>query len=207
VVVIHEIFGRQPEIDRVVQRFADAGYAAVGPDLFSAPSRFRCMRQTMTAMRTGEGPAVDQARAVRAWLCENAGLPTENVGIIGFCFGGGFAMAVGRGWGAVSANYGAVPSPEALRGIGPTIACYGGRDLPFRKAPVTLGRRLERLGVPHEIHVFPEVGHSFLTDGHHPVASFFSNALLRVGHDPVVAEEAFGRIFSFFDRHLPGGSA
>ncbi len=36
VVVIHEIFGRQPEIDRAALRLAAAGYAAVAPDLFAA---------------------------------------------------------------------------------------------------------------------------------------------------------------------------
>jgi dienelactone hydrolase len=43
VVVIHEIFGRQPEIDRVVERFANAGYAAVASDLFRR-GKFACMR-------------------------------------------------------------------------------------------------------------------------------------------------------------------
>src|SRR5437870_4656620 len=49
VVVIHEIMGRQPEIDRVVQRFARSGYAAVEPDLFRAQGKFRCIRRTMQA--------------------------------------------------------------------------------------------------------------------------------------------------------------
>src|SRR5947208_13838765 len=57
VVVIYEIAGRQPEIDRVVERFADHGYAAVEPDLFRAAGRFTCVRQTMEATRTGRGPA------------------------------------------------------------------------------------------------------------------------------------------------------
>jgi carboxymethylenebutenolidase len=95
VVVIHELYGRQPEIDRVVARFAARGYAAVAPDLFRAPSTLACMRRTMRAMRTGDGPAVNQARAVRAWRCARAAIASERVGLIGFCFGGGFALACG----------------------------------------------------------------------------------------------------------------
>ncbi len=203
VVVIHEIYGRQPEIDRVVDRFAAHGYAAIAPDLFRAPSMLTCVRRTMQALRTGEGPAVSQARAVRRWLCDRAQLDEAKVGIIGFCFGGGFALGVGRGWGAISTNYGQLPfSDEVLRGLGPTIGCFGGRDLAFRDKGAELERRLHAAGVEVEAHTFPEVGHSFLTDGEHPIAWFFLRPILRFGYNPAVAEEAWRRIFAFFDRHL-----
>jgi two-component sensor histidine kinase len=52
-VVIHEIFGRQPEIDRVVHRFADAGYAVVAPDLFF-DGRIACLRAVIHAMKQAE---------------------------------------------------------------------------------------------------------------------------------------------------------
>src|SRR5262245_55083200 len=71
VVVLHEIYGRQPEIDRVVETFADRGYAAVEPDLFH-DGRLRCIRQMMTVVRSGRGPKVDEVRRVRAWLCERS---------------------------------------------------------------------------------------------------------------------------------------
>ena len=108
VVVIHEIFGRKPEIDRVVERFAAAGYAAVAPDLFHR-GKFACLRDVFRAMKTGDGVAAQQGRNARAWLCEQTGIAPEHVGLIGFCFGGGFALTAGAGWGAVSANYGTLP--------------------------------------------------------------------------------------------------
>lgn len=202
VVVLHEIFGRAPEIDRVVERFGRAGYAAVAPDFFSAGSRPRCVRAVMRAAATGAGWPADRARDARRWLGERAGVPEARVGLIGFCLGGGFALAVGRGWGAVSANYGMVPPRDVIEGLGPTIACYGMRDRAFRRQAEVLRRTLPALGVDHEVHTFPTVGHSFLTDGHHPVASFLSRPLLHVRYDPGVAEEAWTRIFAFLDRHL-----
>lgn len=203
VVVVHEVYGRQPEIDRVVARFAAAGYAAVAPELFAAPSRLTCLRHTLRAMRSGRGPAVDQACAIRAWLCEQAQLQERNVGIIGFCFGGGYALAVGRGWGAVSTNYGSVPSaPEVLAGMGPTIGCYGGRDKLYGKMGSILEKRLTSVGVEVEAHTFAEAGHSFLTDGHHPVMATLSWPFLRTGSTPAATEEGWRRIFAFFDRHL-----
>jgi carboxymethylenebutenolidase len=202
VVVIHEMFGRQPEIDRVVERFARHGYAAVEPDLFRAPSAAVCIRNTMQAMFTGQGPAVEQASAVRKWLCERAGIAERTVGIIGFCFGGGFALAVGRGWGALSTNYSDIPRTKVLRGLGPTIGCYGGRDRQYGKLGTVLERRLRPLGVEVETHTFSNVGHSFLTDGHHPIVHRLINPILRISYDPETAEEGWRRILAFFDKHL-----
>ena len=84
-VVIHELFGRTPEIERVVVRLAGSGYAAVAPDLF-ARGMFACLKDTFRAMRTGSGVAVEQGRNARAWLCEEAGIAQHTVGLIGFCF-------------------------------------------------------------------------------------------------------------------------
>jgi carboxymethylenebutenolidase len=204
VVVIHELYGRMPEIDRVVQRFGAAGYAAVGPDLFRAAGRFACLRDTMQAMKTGEGPVVAHAAGVRGWLCETAQLEPASVGIIGFCFGGGFALAVGRGWGAISTNYGDAPeNPEVLRQLGPTIGCYGGRDRMFRGMAGTLDARLRSVGVEVETHLYPEAGHSFLTDGAPRPANWLTWPLLRVGYHPASADDAWAKILAFFEHHLP----
>lgn len=202
VVVIHELFGRQPEIDRVVERFAARGYAAVEPDLF-AGGRLACIRGIFEGLQKGTGREVERAARVRRWLCQAAGLDEGRVGIIGFCLGGGFALAVGRGWGAVSTNYGEVPRDErALRGMGPTIGCYGGRDRVYGRMGPVLEARLRAVGAEVESHTFPTVGHSFLTDGNHPVAAVLTRLFLDVSHDPEVAEQAWERIMAFFDRHL-----
>lgn len=205
VVIIHELYGRSPEVDRVVDRFAAAGYAAVAPDLFHR-GRAGCVRRTMHAIRNGgETPATRQARRARDWLVEHAGLPVERIGVIGFCFGGGFALLVGHDFGAVSTNYGLVPPAEQLRGLPPTIGCYGGRDRLFRGRAPELRERLEQVGVPHEVHVFDDVGHSFLTDGDRPFSYWLSQPLFAIRYDAEVAEEGWRRIFAFFERHLGDG--
>jgi carboxymethylenebutenolidase len=202
-VIIHEIFGGgQPEIHRVAERFAARGYAAVAPTLFDFILRPSCLRAAMLTMKTGEGPFVDQLRRARGWLCEETGLAESQVGLIGFCMGGGFALAAGRGWGAVSTNYGDVPKKELLHGIGPVIGCYGGRDVAFGDGAAKLEGALQPMDVEVETHTFPTVGHSFLTDGHHPIASAFTWPIMHIRYDPAVAEEAWGHILAFFDRQL-----
>lgn len=201
VVVIHEILGRAPEIDAVVDRFAARGYAAVAPDLFHGRGPVECVRDAITTMADGTGPFVEQVLRARAWLTERTGIATEHIGIIGFCLGGGFALAMGRGWGAVSTNYGDVPSAEVLRGIGPVIGCYGGRDVPFGAMGKTLRKRVPA-GTEVELHAYPNVGHAFLTDGHHPVMATLTWPLFHVQYNAAVAAEAWEKIMAFFDRHL-----
>lgn len=217
VVVLHEIFGRQPEIDRVVARFAAAGYAAVAPDLFAAPERIPggfkpldfvaasrplCISRAVRDLGRGEGPSFARIRRARAWLCEQSGLEPAAVGLIGFCFGGGFALAAGAGFGAVSTNYGPVPTTGAMTGIGPVIGCYGGNDFAFRSAPRQLRDRLRPLGIEPEIHVVDGAGHSFLTDGHHPIGRALSWPLMRIGFRGELAEQGWAHILAFFDRQL-----
>jgi carboxymethylenebutenolidase len=199
-VVIHEIYGRRPEIDRVVERFATAGYAAVAPDLFHR-GRFACLRETFAAMKTGRGISVEQGRAARTWLADATGLDTSRIGLIGFCFGGGYALMAGAGWAAVSTNYGPVPEAEVMRGMGPVIGCYGSRDRAMAKSPDRLRDRLAEVGAPApEIHTW-DAGHSFLTDAKQ---SWFKRALPRMalGEYPEARDAGWREIFAFFDRHL-----
>jgi carboxymethylenebutenolidase len=202
VVVIHEIFGRQPEIDGVVDAFAQRGYAAVAPDLLSHGPHIICLVRAFAAIARGEGAQIEQIRATRRWLIANAGLDERHIGLIGFCLGGGFALAAGQGWGAVSTNYGDIPPDDVMRGLGPVIGCYGGRDRMFAKHGAQLQARLQKLNIECETHTFPEAGHAFLTSGHHPIAAFISRPFLRVEYNPEIARAAWERIFAFFDRHL-----
>jgi carboxymethylenebutenolidase len=205
VVVIHEIFGRRPEIDRVVERFAEVGYAAVAPNLMDR-GHWKCLREVFGAIRSGatDGIAVRQGRNARAWLCEQTGIAPERVGLIGFCFGGAYALLAGSGWSAVSTNYGLVPNANALRGIGPTIACYGSRDRGMRKAPEQLRDRLAEVGAaPAEIHEF-DAGHCFLTDRPMRVLSLLPGAA--IGDYPDARAAGWSKIMTFFDRHLGDAS-
>jgi carboxymethylenebutenolidase len=200
VVVIHEIFGRRPEIDRVVERFGAAGYAAVAPDLFHR-GRFACLFDVFRAIKTGRGVPVAQGRNARAWLSDKAGVEPSHVGLIGFCFGGGYALTAGAGWAAVSTNYGFIPETGALEGIGAVMGCYGTRDQSMPKSPGQLRKRLAAIHHDEpEIHLF-DAGHSFLTDA--PVT--FGRRLipgLHLGDYPEAREAGWERIFAFFDRKL-----
>jgi carboxymethylenebutenolidase len=142
---------------------------------------------------------VTQGKNARAWLAGEGGVPEGKIGLIGFCFGGGYALMSGAGWGAVSTNYGMVPDARVMRGIGPVIGCYGKRDKQFPDGR-RLTARLGEVGVTPEVHVF-DAGHSFLTDGDIRLRRILFPRL-GMGHFPEAREEAWEKIFAFFDRHL-----
>lgn len=203
VVVIHEIFGRAPEIDRVVERFERLGYAAVAPDLFSDGLKVACIRRAMIDLWRGDGPSLDKVLAARDWLTEQTGIPSERIGIIGFCFGGSFAIALGGDFGVVSTNYGEIPRNLLPEGMAPTIGCYGRRDHTMSTVSGRLGKLLTERGVPHELHTLPQAGHSFLTDGDRPILSVLTRPFMHAVYNAERAEEGWSKIQAFFDQHLP----
>ena len=122
VVVLHEVFGDQPEIRAVCDRFAERGYVAVMPDLFSDGPRAICMARTMKEAGSGKPGRVNgYIDAARIWLGEQEDVDGERIGVIGFCMGGGFALAYVAGGPlgvrAASVNYGEAPKEATgLRG-------------------------------------------------------------------------------------------
>ena len=205
VVMLHEIFG----LDRVIRGHADrlsrAGYVVVAPDLFSMGGARRCLRSTVRALAAGTGRAYADIEAARAWLLA-APECTGDVGVIGFCLGGGFAlMTAGSGFDAAAAHYGRLPRDpdDALEGACPVVASFGGRDRTLRGAARRLGAALDRLGVEHDVKEYPSAGHAFMTPPE--AVPRLLRPVLEVtgfGPDPGAAEDAWRRTESFFRAHL-----
>ena len=121
--VLHELFGLNDDIRRIAARFAENGYAALAPDLYSVgPPRPICILRTMQAMNSGSGRVFDDLEAGQRWLAEQPQVDGSRVGVAGFCMGGSFAIlhAVRAPVGAAAAFYARVPrTVEELDGICP----------------------------------------------------------------------------------------
>ncbi|MFG1959872.1 dienelactone hydrolase family protein [Nonomuraea sp. NPDC049028] len=207
VVVVHEIYGVEPDMLEVMDLFAERGYAAVLPDLYSHGTRIACLARAMHQLATGKpGRPTADIDATRRWLAGRADVDGARLGVIGFCMGGGFALAYAAGAPpgvrAASVNYGAVPRrQEELRSVCPVVGSYGGRDQGFRSHGRRLQEHMAALGIEHDVEIYPEAGHSFMTDGHHPIAKL---ALFPLRHGLVrsAADDAWQRTFGFFDQHV-----
>jgi carboxymethylenebutenolidase len=194
VVVIHEAYGLNENIKDIAGRFADKGYAALAVDLFTGRNRAICMTRYMAGMLRG---SVDRfgISDLKAALTHLAALPdvdAERIGAIGFCMGGGFAIA----WActderlkAIAPFYGANPRPlDAVKRACPVVGSYPEKDF-TASAGRALDRALETNGIARNIKIYPGAGHSFFNDRGR-------------AYNKPAAEDSWARVLSFFGEHL-----
>lgn len=203
VVVIHEIFGLTDDIRRQADRFAAAGYVALAPDLYAWGATARCLVATVRTMFSGQGRALDDIQHARRFLADRDDC-TGSVGVIGFCLGGALAILVAPdGFSVAAPNYGQVPKDAAdrLRGACPMVASYGGKDRQLKGSADRLEAALTTLGVDHDVKEYPTAAHGFLFP--HTGKAGWTEPLL-VKYDADAADDAWNRIFTFFDKHVKG---
>jgi carboxymethylenebutenolidase len=212
VLVLHESFGLNDDIRRIATRFADEGYAALVPNLFSHGSRIVCLSRVMTDMVRG---AIDREiadiLAARTALADRADVDADRIAVAGFCLGGGFALiaATKPGFRAAAVNYGDVPKDRAkLDGVCPVVASFGGRDRMFgRNMAERLEAHLSALGAPHDIQTYPNAGHSFFSQ-YHGWQDWLARlpSPMAVGPDTSASADGWQRMLTFFDEHVRGGA-
>src|ERR1039458_3991365 len=96
VVVIHEIYGLNDNIRDITGRLAAEGYASLAVDLFSERNRVICMARLMGGTLTGQGGfAVNDLQASADFLIAQPSVDPQRIGAVGFCMGGGLAIAWG----------------------------------------------------------------------------------------------------------------
>ncbi len=203
VIVLPEVFGLNDDIRSHADHLASEGYIAFAPDLYSWGGKMRCIASTFAALARGHGRAFDDIEAARAWVAGHERC-TGRVGVIGFCMGGGFAIACapsGR-FAAAGPNYGQVPKDAArkLRQACPIVGSYGAKDWMMPKQAARLEAALTEAGIPHDVKEYPDAAHSFLN--HHEGRAAAFDRLMRTGYRAGAAEDAWARILAFFTEHL-----
>ncbi len=194
VVVIHEIFGLNENIRDIAARFAGEGYAALAVDLFAGRNRALCMAQMMGGMLFNalEHGGVKNLKAALSFLSPQPDVDPEHVGAIGFCMGGGLAIA----WactddrlGAIAPFYGMNPRPlEAVKRACPVVGSYPEKDFTAGAAK-KLDAKLSDANVPHDIKIYEDAKHSFFNDQ-------------GGAYDAAASADAWERTLEFFGTHL-----
>ena len=208
VLVVSDALGMTSDLRSHAEWLASLGYVAAAPDLFASGGHLRCLFSTMRQALARDGPVFDDLETTRGWLLDHPAA-SGRVGVIGFCLGGGMAvMLAGSGrYDVSSVNYGDVPKDalDLLADACPVVGSFGGRDVTLRKAPDRLATVLAEVGVEHDIHVYPDAGHSFLND-HAPAEvprwAVVMGALSRSKYHEPSARHARDRIAAFFATHL-----
>ncbi|WP_420594485.1 dienelactone hydrolase family protein [Deinococcus sp.] len=195
VLVIHEAFGLTEPIKAVAERFAAAGYVALAVDLFTNQNKVVCMARMTQGifMNSLEHQGVRDTRAALGVLGELPGVDASRLGAIGFCMGGGLAIALActdHRVRAVAPYYGFNPRPlEAVCRACPVVGSYPEKDFTLKQG-LALEQELTAANIPHDIKVYPGARHSFATAG--------------PAFDGVASLDAWNRVMAFFDEHVVG---
>jgi carboxymethylenebutenolidase len=191
VVVVQEIFGVNPHIRAVTERFAAAGFTAMAPALFDPVRPDTQLRYDESGVAQGRDYAAQLGfeRALKIvgaaarWLRESG----HRVGAAGFCWGGTVAMLANT------------------RLHLPSVTYYGGRSVPFLGEPA-LAPMLFHFG-EHDRLIPPEDIHKHRL--HHPEATIHIypaghgfNCDEREDYDAECAALAWSRTIEFFEEHL-----
>ncbi len=199
VLVIQEWWGLIGQIERTCDRFAEAGFTALAPDLYHGVTvpltEPDGAAKEMMALRM-DGAAKDLGGAVDELLGR-----TERaaVGVVGFCMGGGLALVLAcqrpDAVGAVVPAYGVIPWPDAR----PDYAALAGAvlghvaelDESFTPAMAReLEAELAGLGKDVVFHVYPGTHHAFFNEDRPEV------------HDPAAAALLWDRTVAFLRERL-----
>jgi carboxymethylenebutenolidase len=204
--LVYEAFGMNDDMGRVAGDLAAAGgWTVLIPDLFARGRKPLCVARCIRAIATGRGEPLDDLDAARRYLTERPEVDAERIGVIGFCMGGGFALllAMTGHYRASAPFYGM--APKSMARSCPLVASYGGRDLTLKNVPKRLEDNLTRLGVPHDVKVYPEAGHSFYTPAPNRVVELVAPYTpVRAGYHEPSARDARERVVAFFREHLDG---
>ena len=209
VIAIHDIFGYTEDIERIAQRLSDNGYPVLVPDLYDLPgSKTLCVVKTLKAHETGKGQTFEQLEACREWLLNQGEEAVTQVGVMGFCMGGRFAVlyASQAPVQVVAPFYGGIPkNVKDVTGICPAVGGWGRTDMIYGDHGDRLAKHMEALGVPHDIKTYEGVGHSFMND--HQTFTFKKLGPLpplRSKFDAGAAEDSWQRVLAFFEKVFAG---
>lgn len=213
VIVIHEAWGVIEHIRDLTRRFANLGYIALAPDLYTrvgAPKPEDSMNIVLSRML-----ALPDAQLVRDLdqaadlLAAQPGM-TGKIGCVGFCMGGRTTLlyacssnrlsaAVDCWGGGITADAAPVtparPTPivDLVPRLGcPLYAVCGEEDAnPSPAQAEVLRQRLQQAGKSFTVEIFKNAGHAFFAD-------------YRQSYREKAAFELWPKMAAFFDTHLKG---
>ncbi|MEM7483262.1 MAG: dienelactone hydrolase family protein [Acidobacteriota bacterium] len=193
--VIHEWWGLNDNIETMARMFAQQGYRALAVDLYGGqmaedPEGARALMQA--AMESPER-AQENLRQAHAFL---TGRGAGRTGSIGWCFGGAWslesALLLPGELDAAVIYYGRlVTDKKRLAPLtAPILGIFGSEDRGIPVAQVeAFEAALDELGKVAEIHLYEGANHAFAN----PSGSRYA---------PQAAKDAWEKTLAFFDAHL-----
>jgi len=135
---------------------------------------------------------IDDLKAALTYLAQDRTVDAKRLGAIGFCMGGGFAIA----WActdsrlkAIAPFYAANPRPlDVVSRLCPVVGSYPEKDF-TANAGRALDRALDQNHIAHDIKIYPNARHSFFNEN-------------STSHNQAAAEDSWARVIKFFGERM-----
>ena len=165
VIVIHENQGLTPFIRDVVDGLASSGYLAIAPDLLSREGGTAAAGNVSSVLRSvSMDRHLSDVDAVVEYLKSQPDV--GDIGIIGFCFGGGVVWNVATSNSGIAAAvpfYGSNPQLDEVPNITAAVrGIYGALDSRINAGIPAITEALASAGIEHELEVYADAPHAFL---------------------------------------------
>lgn len=196
VLIIHENRGLLDQIKDTARRYAKEGFVALAIDLVSRGGGTGADVAANTGFlgRANPDDLVADLLASVGYLKAHPATQGRNLGVTGFCFGGGYTFEVAAASKDVKAAvpyYGTAQRPlEALaRTSAAVFVIYGETDTRLTSQAPQVEERLKLSGRPYRIKIYPGAGHAFFND-------------TGANYNREAAEDAFKETLAWFRQHL-----
>lgn len=191
VVVIQEWWGLVPHICSVADRFAEAGFIALAPDIYRGETTTSPDEAGRLFMALNIEQAAQDLESAIDYLIQQPAVTCEKVGVVGFCMGGQLALLTGTlssRIGAVVDFYGIHPNvhPDFAKLTAPVLGIFGEQDdfVP-PQAVSQLEDAIQQAGGTIEARIYANASHAFFNDSRPEV------------YNPEAAADAWQRTLDF----------
>lgn len=196
VVVIQEWWGIVPHIENLVDRFAQAGFTAVAPDLYHGKTTKSPDEAAKLLMELDVERAEREIAGAGEFLLSRPETSSRTYGVVGFCMGGAlaqFAATRQEKVGAAASFYGGFKRvPLEWNNLGaPLLLVFGENDKGVSaEQGQELAEKLKAMGKDVEVAVYPNADHAFFNDDRPEV------------YNPAAAADAWNRLLTLFRDNL-----
>jgi carboxymethylenebutenolidase len=197
VIVVQEWWGLNEHIKDVTRRFAQAGYVALAPDLYHGQVATEPDEARKLVMELDMPAAVQEIGSAADFLLGQDYVSGEQVGVLGFCMGGGLALQAalndaGTGRYAVAIPFYGSPltAEQAATVQTPILGLYGADDGGIPAADVkAMQDALTAAGVDNSFTIYEGAPHAFFND-------------TRESYRPEAATDAWQQTLAWLQKYL-----
>jgi carboxymethylenebutenolidase len=196
VITVQEWWGLNDWIKANTDRFAQRGYVTLAVDLYRGHSTTSPDEAHELMRGLPEDRALGDLQTAFAWLAQRADVDASRIGVIGWCMGGGYALALATEQPklrAAAVNYGRlVTAADKIAKVrAALLGNFAGQDRGIPPDDVrAFERALKTTNRDVDIKIYDPDGHAFMNPGN------------TKGYDEAAATDAWGRIDAFFARTL-----